>query len=506
MQETSTNMNLINKVLMSFRSCFTRQAAHTWFIIIILTFILRKEKYGVTDAIRSIGLPENCYESLTHFFKADSWNIEDLSNGWTRTVFDQDETYRINENCIFIIDATKISKEGKCMPAVKRMHQESENSGKGQYIYGHMHGTVGLAVGSEEKIFSVPISSRIHDGMNTILGWQQKSTEDNKKEQADEKTEEKKLELPKHPSKMIKQAYEGLVASGEKQAFCTGDRYYHGVPVLQTLNELNETSEQKLILVTKARSTATAYEDPPVRKKGTLGRSRLKGDAVKLMKLFDTCSKEFKTSTIKIYGKQRKVKYLVVDLLWGQGHYQKLRFVLVMYNGRREILVCTDLTMDALTIIKVYSVRFKIECSFKYLKGEIGAFDYHFWSKSTPRLNRYSKKTDPDPLEAVMTELAKQNIIKTIGAYEVYTLCGCIALGILQLNSLQLHDEFGSQKFGYKRTHSSGYASEANMKNILSEAIISVLICGDNFPITKLISTKIQARKREYYTFELDSA
>ena len=185
-------------------------------------------------------------------------------------------------------------------------------------------------------------------------------------------------------------------------------------------------------------------------------------------------------------------------------HYPTFR--LVKYKGKRTILVCTDLTVDPLSIIKLYSIRFKIECSFKCLKHDIGAFDYHFWSFSTPRLNRYSKKTDPDPLEDITSERARQNIIKTIKAYEMYMLCGCIALGILQLNSLQLHNEVGSQKFGYKRTHSSGYASEATMKNILSDAIFELLIRGAKIPIINLISAKIKGKKSEYSTFELDVA
>ena len=503
-------MKLANKILISFRHCFARQATHTWFVIATLTFILRKEKYGVTDSIRCFGLPEKCYECVLHFYKADSWNLDQLINNWSKIIFEQDEVYRIAGKCALLVDGIKVSKEGQYMPASKKLHQESGNSNKGEYIFGHMHGVVGLAVGNDEKLFSVPISSRIHDGMNTILGWQQEGTEDTDQEQITK--DKKKIELPKHPSKMIKEAHDALMVSDEDEAFCVGDRYFHGRPVLQTLNELNEKSKKKLILVTRARSTAVAYEDPPPRIKGTRGRPKEKGDTVQLNRLFDTRAKEFITATVDMYGKKQEVKYLVVELLWGKNCKkmgfvsQKLRFVLVKYKGTRTILVCTDLTVDALSIIKAYSIRFKIECSFKYLKHDIGAFDYHFWSSSTPRLNRYSKKEDPDPLEDITSERAKQNIIKTIKAYEMYMLCGCIALGILQLNSLQLHNEVGPQKFGYKRTHSSGYASEATMKNILGDAIIEVLIRGEKIPIINLISAKIKGKKREYDTFELDVA
>jgi hypothetical protein len=34
-------------------------------------------------------------------------------------------------------DYTEVVKEGKYMPGVKKHHQESDSSGKGEYIYGH---------------------------------------------------------------------------------------------------------------------------------------------------------------------------------------------------------------------------------------------------------------------------------------------------------------------------------------------------------------------------------
>jgi hypothetical protein len=49
----------------------------------------------------------------------------------------------------------------------------------------------------------------------------------------------------------------------------------------------------------------------------------------------------------------------------------------------------TDLTLAAVDIICLYSYRFKIECTFREMKQVIGAFDYHFWSKSMPKLKWY---------------------------------------------------------------------------------------------------------------------
>ena len=116
-----------------------------------------------------------------------------------------------------------------------------------------------------------------------------------------------------------------------------------------------------------------------------------KGEAVRLKELFISRKHQFRQVRMELYGKQEQIRYYCVDLLWGQKLYQELRFVLVEMNGVQSILASTSLELEPSAVIRLYSYRFRIECTFRELKQQIGAFSYHFWSKHMPRLGYYRK-------------------------------------------------------------------------------------------------------------------
>jgi len=141
----------ISRILYSFRSCFTRTAAFNWFVILVYGFIVRIDLCGASSFIRWLGIKPKLYTTMLSFFRASSWNLDDILQRWLQIVLQRCPLPTIDGRLLLAGDGIKISKEAKKMPAVKRLHQESDNSGKAPYIYGHHWGVIGILAGWVKK-------------------------------------------------------------------------------------------------------------------------------------------------------------------------------------------------------------------------------------------------------------------------------------------------------------------------------------------------------------------
>ncbi len=461
----------LDDTLMKFKPCFSRKASFSWFIIIIIGLMIRSEHLGITSIIRELNIMPSLYTSLIHFFHADSWNLNAIRIKWIQIVRKSNCLYTENHMPILIGDGVKQLKEAKKMPAVKKHHQESENSSKAEYIFGHLFGAVGVLAGTASKQFCVPLSVTIQDGAAAMRKWENESF-------ADES----------HVIQMIRDA--SLVASILKPSILLLDRYFLTVPALNAwLEEEENFGHQLLTLVTKAKSNAVAFE-LPIPQKGR-GRKAKKGKRVKFEEVFKNCESEFVETSVMMYGKLETVKYLCKDLLWGQKLYRKLRFVLVKYGNTESILVSTDLTLSPEQIIRLYCCRMKIESTFRELKQVIGGFSYHFWNKSMPKLNKYAKnKESRETLEAICNVKEQNSILSTLKAIEGYVMFSCIAIGLLQIIAIKFSKELNVTSFRWLRTQSNSIPSEATVAHFMRKTIFIVFQNMPHLGITRFILPK----------------
>ena len=390
-------INFIENILCHFESCFSRKAAFRWFVVIITGFMLRSDKLGVTSIIRDLALAPGCYESMLHFFRASSWSLPDIRKRWFSAVSQYAPLYKEGGLHVLVGDGVKQSKEGRRMPGVKKLFQESENSAKPEYIHGHMFGGLGILAGNIRNWACIPLSIRLHDGLQAAREWKGAS-----------------VSATSHVVQMVEDAYLAALTFGD--SLLLPDRYFLTVPALEKLKSLNDSGNVHMDIVTKAKKSCTAYQKPGPRKPGR-GRPPKKGAAVHLKELFVSHAGQFQETEVELYGKKEKIRYYCIDLLWGQKLYQELRFVLVEMDGSQSILASTSVVLNPLSIIRLYSYRFQIEYTFKELKQQIGAFCYHFWSKYMPKISYYQKKGEPTPMELVAGEKPRKKVLEAVRRY-----------------------------------------------------------------------------------------
>jgi len=459
----------VNDVLMSFRDCFSREKAFNWFVVIVVGLMVRTDHLGVTSVIRALCLSVN-YVLLIDFFRSEAWTLEGLIDRWCRTVVKLAPLARHNGAIIMVGDGVKQGKEGRKMPGVKRMHQESENTSKASYIFGHLFGGIGVVAESGAKRYCIPLALLLQDGVKAIFGWGDKPERQTS-----------------HVTELISLAHKTSKCLGRKNILLL-DRLFLSGPALSTLNNLNADGHI-MHIVTKAKSNCAAYL-PVVKEKGKRGRPRLKGESVKVFGLFEAAKDMFISAEAVLYGKPEQVRYHCVDLLWGQKLYMKLRFVLAEYGGKKSILVSTDLTLAPLDIIQLYGRRFSIEAMFREMKQVIHAFCYRFWSKHMPKLNRFKKKTDPDPLESVCDPKAQAKIKQAVNAIEGFMFLCTVAMGLTQMIALRFSGSAEFSKLRWLRTNRNAIASEATVADFFQKNIFRFLMIYPNLPITRIIRGK----------------
>jgi hypothetical protein len=154
------------QIVMGLRPAASRERSFLWMVISLIGFSIRTDSDGVMSFIRAVGLDGKYYTRLLDFFHSSAINLPKLKQLWAgicHTCF-HSWIVVVNERPILMGDGIKIGKEGKKMPGVKSLHQESTNNSKAEFIMGHSYQILSLLVGVK-KFFAVPLVGEIHEGV-----------------------------------------------------------------------------------------------------------------------------------------------------------------------------------------------------------------------------------------------------------------------------------------------------------------------------------------------------
>lgn len=463
-------LNLLQAFFAWYEGCFSRDKTYTWFKAAVLGLLTNSDDHsGVTAIVRSLALPGTAYEKLIRFFHSDAYDLQTLNDRWVQFVANYAPVPTFNDRVLLLGDGVKRSAEGRFMPAVKRQHQESEDSSKGEHIFGHLLGGLGMVIGTNHLV-SCPICMTIQDGLKSTATW----------EGSDHRSEI-------HEVQTVQNAYRAASLIGRKSLLAL-DRLFMKKSVFEELDRLNAGGDL-LHIVTRTKDRCTAYMplDPDYKPKR--GAPRKKGDTLHLQELFDSRKDDFKTTKVMEYGKEEEVQYLCLNLLWGSGLYKELRFVLTKHPTKgNAIFVSTDLTMSPEMVIEAYAHRFKIESMFRDIKQDFGGLCYRFWTKSAPKLDRFAPSDAPDPLSLVTDEERRRRILSCLKATESFILCSCMAMGLTQIMATDPAIVEETRASIYLRTYPpEGVASASSVRKYLAKRFFAILEQDQGGSIKRLI-------------------
>lgn len=388
-------------------------------VLVLVGLSVRSDLAGVSSFVRAAGLHPKVYRRLLHVFHSDGLDLNTLTKLWCALALKLFAPVRVNGRIVCLADGLKAPKEGKKMPGVKKLHQESQNNSKPEYIMGHSFQAISLLVSGPAQCFvAVPLISRIHEG----LLWSRNC---------------KRTLLDKMALLFLE-----VAAYLEQPLILVADAYYGSRKIILPLLKSGHH------LVTRLRITAVAYEPAPQPQKRKRGRPAFYGKKVRLRDLAKDAA-TFITAASPVYGETKvELTYRCIDLLW-RPIGRMARFVIVIHPNRGTLfLLSSDITMTPLDIIALYGYRFKIEAAFRQALHVIGAYGYHFWMKTmTPILHN-----DKGQKIYNKSPQYRRAIKRKLKAYHVYVQLACIAQGLLQHLALNCGSRVWTQFRSWLRT------------------------------------------------------
>jgi hypothetical protein len=139
----------IDQILDQLRPAFSRTATFEWFVLLLWGVMLTTQAPAVTSYLNAIGLSESYYHQALHWSHSSSFSLDELCKHWGRWLQKHPNSLRLQGQGVYVGDGIKVSKEGRKMPGVKRLHQESEDVSKPEWIRGHYFSALGMLLKAE---------------------------------------------------------------------------------------------------------------------------------------------------------------------------------------------------------------------------------------------------------------------------------------------------------------------------------------------------------------------
>jgi hypothetical protein len=338
-------------LLQAFSGCFTSPSFDS-FVTLMSGWVLDLRRHTTTEVVRAAGAVGWKHISSYHrFFSRARWTTDAVGLKLAALVIER----LVPSGVIrLVVDDTLGRHTGKCIAAASMHRDPLLSTGRRPFFHwGHVWVVLAVEVTLFDKSWALPVLFRLHRS-------------------------EKRCKAEKRPyCKLTEQAREIVEllckAYPHRRFELIGDAAY-------TNGTLIKRRPQNLTHIGRGRLDAALYTPAPARKKGQMGRSRVRGK--RLLSPEQQARKKnasWKTVTVTVYGRVATVRVLVIDALWyvASGGEQ-IRLVLVRgFPGHEkdDVFVCTDTKLSPRYVIETYAKRWSLEVTFRETKGKLGFED-----------------------------------------------------------------------------------------------------------------------------------
>jgi hypothetical protein len=393
----------IEQILLQFRVVFSREATFEWFVLLFWGVVLSTQPPAVTSYLNALGLGEGYYHQALHWFHSSAFCVDTLCGEWGKWLSNHRFVSRLKGERLYVGDGIKVGKEGRKMPGVKGLHQESSDVSKPEWIRGHYFSALAVMLGSGAALFAVPIVFKLHDGIAAAAAESQELT-------------------------LVDKMASLCVTYMSRGSYGLLDAYYASAKVLQPFRA------HGLHLISRVRISTVAYAPfSPLPGKPGRGRPRKWGSKIQLQALFaapEACLK----AVVWLYGQQTTVYYQCFELFWDSPDATVLFVLTQLPNGKRMILLSSDVTLSGDQVVEAYGKRFKIEVCFRTFVLLLGGFAYQFWLKLLDKTAQFP----PNLCLADYAPTVQHQIQQKVEAFERFVNLNAMVLGILQILALEL--------------------------------------------------------------------
>lgn len=347
----ATIVSSFYSLLQAFNGCFTAPSMDS-FVTLMTGWVLDLRRHTVTEVVRAAGAVGQKHISSFHrFFSRARWTTDEVGLQLCAIVITQ---LCPNGVIRLIVDDTLGRHTGRAIAAASMHRDPLLSTGRKPFFHwGHVWVVLSVEVTLFEKSWALPVLFRLHRS--------------EKRCKAEERPYRKLTEEARELVELLANNYP------ERRFELLGDAAY-------TNGTLIKGRVSNLTLIGRSRLDAVLYKRPPVRRKGQMGRPRVRGARLK-SPLAQAASKNapWQDVTVTVYGRTVTVKTMVIDALWYvAGGGELMRMVVVRdFPGHKkdDVFLSTDPTLSPEYIIEAYSKRWSLEVTFHEVKSKLGFED-----------------------------------------------------------------------------------------------------------------------------------